>query len=574
MEGGVKKMSIYSIKMRHHWWIDAGIAGLYLIAGSNDDIFNKYNIRIKVNPKENSLDFEYDDRDNLRDFFTECYEILANKYWNVSTKKQKENPELVVYDIETGVLSLVPKRTPTPVAGLFVGARSWRGEGIAYEDMDAELKQKVHKYLTEKNKSLWSKKKLLLYNPPVCHQKLDILPEIKQKKLMDTCCVCGAVSSSCSDIGLPSYLLFASGSASRSFNSQAKGPAKICWECEFLSKFALESVSYKQSKEDLFIIQVYSSQIEKLINLQNQMGTSSAMRQVSDDFFYANIGMEKDSILQYAGKPYEILWAFFNDKYSLLKKENVISGEGFVNDSNVCDDEVYMAFLEEIHTFPVQIFMLFTSESGDTFLTRELIIYQDIGYVFRLINYLWENDVDLRLMFQSLWDSDSQKNQNLVRERICRGILKKESVLHILEPFCFKKVINGRSMPMKNMLQFAVNYEIQIKEDVMKKEQIETAVNLGKQIVIQALQQESEDKMKENILKKIKGDLFVLRKSRTKADFLTELNNLQFRYGITVSSKLLDGILEEVDFEDFRAYCIMGALNVFNSNSRKEEERS
>jgi len=127
---------------------------------------------------------------------------------------------------------------------------------------------------------------------------------------------------------------------------------------------------------------------------------------------------------------------------------------------------------------------------------------------------------------------------------------------------------------MKNMLQFAVNYEIQIKEDVMKKEQIETAVNLGKQIVIQALQQESEDKMKENILKKIKGDLFVLRKSRTKADFLTELNNLQFRYGITVSSKLLDGILEEVDFEDFRAYCIMGALNVFNSNSRKEEERS
>ena len=52
-----------------------------------------------------------------------------------------------------------------------------------------------------------------------------------------------------------------------------------------------------------------------------------------------------------------------------------------------------------------------------------------------------------------------------------------------------------------------------------------------------------------------------------------------FRYGIPVSGKLLDGILEEVKFEDFRAYCVMGALQVINAansslnNNSKEDQQ-
>jgi len=55
-------------------------------------------------------------------------------------------------------------------------------------------------------------------------------------------------------------------------------------------------------------------------------------------------------------------------------------------------------------------------------------------------------------------------------------------------------------------------------------------------------------------------------------DFINQLNNLQFRYGIAVSKNILDGILEEVDFEDFRAYCVLGALNVYNAKNNKDKE--
>lgn len=107
----------------------------------------------------------------------------------------------------------------------------------------------------------------------------------------------------------------------------------------------------------------------------------------------------------------------------------------------------------------------------------------------------------------------------------------------------------------------------------MDREQIDVAVKLGKQIVNQAYSVAGEDK---NILKKIKGDLFTLRKTRTVTDFITQLNTLQFRYGISVSSALLEGILNEVPFEDFKGYCIMGALNSYNyynsSNIKKNKE--
>jgi len=91
--------------------------------------------------------------------------------------------------------------------------------------------------------------------------------------------------------------------------------------------------------------------------------------------------------------------------------------------------------------------------------------------------------------------------------------------------------------------------------------------------VIQAVETaRAENEKRKQALKKIKGDLYQLRKSRTKTDFINQLNNLQFRYGIAVSKNILDGILEEVDFEDFRAYCVLGALNVYNAKNNKDKE--
>lgn len=103
----------------------------------------------------------------------------------------------------------------------------------------------------------------------------------------------------------------------------------------------------------------------------------------------------------------------------------------------------------------------------------------------------------------------------------------------------------------------------------MNREQIEVAVNLGKQIVTQPYLASGKDK---DVLKRIRGDLYALRRTRTVTDFITQLNKFQFRYGISVSKPVLEGILNEVPFEDFKGYCIMGALNNFNYyNSEKKK---
>jgi hypothetical protein len=103
----------------------------------------------------------------------------------------------------------------------------------------------------------------------------------------------------------------------------------------------------------------------------------------------------------------------------------------------------------------------------------------------------------------------------------------------------------------------------------MTKEQIETATKLGAQIVLSAKDALSDGNGGVD-LKPVKGDLFALRKTRTVKDFLEQLNRLQFRYNIILSKEIASGIMEEadVDFEEFKAYCMISAMNVFNGAMR------
>ncbi|MCR4436988.1 MAG: hypothetical protein QHH06_12725 [Clostridiales bacterium] len=553
-------MQKYIVNKRNHWWVDAGISGLYYIAQCYKDVLEKYDV--SVYPERDALIFQYNEEANLRAFLSECYTILTDRHWNISTKKQEEEKELVIYNKEEDRLSLAPKRIPKPVANLFVGARSWRGEGLPYDDLDEEMKQRVDLFLKKNNRELWGKKRILLYGPPVCHQDLEMLPPENRKRKPETCCICGKSTSNYLEVGLPSYLLFASSSAAKSFNSQAKSPDNLCWECDFLSKFALESVGYKKTGPDLFIIQAHSPDMEKLINIQNGIGTGSIMREFDKDSYWTNLKSGEGTLVSRANKPYELLWAFFYDIYDTLYMES--------NTEEAQDDEdPFYEFLNQIHSFHLQVFMLHASDSGNTFITRELIIYQDTSYAFLLMRHLKEKGIDLKAFFNGLWDWDKEKNQNLIREKVLRNILKKRSVLQIVERYCFQKVINETGyFSTSLMLNFLCNYEPEIRRDCMDKLQIETAVNLGKQIVRSSIQSEQgmeqlERGKKESVLHKLRGDLFTLRKTRTKTDFLTQLSNLQFRYGIAVPNEILSGMLEQVDFEEFRAYCIMGALNVY-----------
>lgn len=552
--------------LRRHWWFDAGIAGLYSIISGEDERLEKFDVRVQLDSEEQGLKFISKDREELKEYLETCYEILAEKYWNVSTIKQKENPELVVYDSDNDELLLMPKRKPTPVVSMFVGARSWQGDGITYDEIDKDLKVRVDEFLKENKKKLWGSKNLLLTSPPVCHQKLDILPEEKKKTKLEVCCVCGKAASSYSEIGLPSFLLFASSNAAKSFNSQGKNPGKICWECEMISKFAIEAASYRSTPDDsIFIIQAISPDINKLIQMQKEFGSLSSLRMMDDSYYYSNIGQDEESLIKYCKGPYELLWTFMVEKYNFIEKESTANNEGL---SNVEGVNFLMNFIKTLVNVPVEINLIHTVKSGDTFLTKSIVKYNDLGYFYRLIHHIKSCDINTNSFFQSLYEEN-----NILREKILRNILKKNKIIHLVEQLSFRKVLSEEKISMKNVLGFTVEYEQIIRGDEMNKEQIETAVNLGKQIVIQAVEVNKTDNENEKqALKKIKGDLYQLRKTRTRTDFLNQLNNLQFRYGIAVSNSILDGILEDVDFEDFRGYCVLGALNMYNSKNREKKE--
>lgn len=551
----------YEVRLRNHWWFDAGIVGLYFI-GTRVKREKDYT-NINLNYDSNRLLIKGKDENGIREFLEDCYKTLASLYWNVSTKTQKDNLDLVIYDKETQGFSLAPKRQATPMVKNLISGKSWKGKGIKYSEMDATLRAKTDEYLDKTKKKLWGSKELLLYSLPECQPGVKILPKENAKR-QAACSICGKLTSNRKDTAQPAFLLFASKNAARSFHTQGNGISKICWECEFISKFTMDTINYNKSGDSLSVLLLNSPNLEHSINSQKKIGSSSVLRGIDEDFFYKNIGFDKNGLINKARMSYELLWAYFVDTYFTLKSNIITEG--------VDEQDFFSQLMEDVLSSPIEIVILVLNEKGQTFITKELIVYNDISYAYRLLEYFLVHDVDIHKIYNSLYETDNKGNLKPSRNNILKKVLNKHCIVSDIEAITFRKVYDSKNkfINVSNIIKFLTEYYLIIKEDIMTREQIEVAVNLGKQIVYQPYMTSGQDK---EVLKKIKGDLFALRKTRTVTDFITQLNTLQFRYGISVSRLILEGILNEVPFEDFKGYCIMGALNNFNYyNSTKKRK--
>ena len=282
---------IYVIESRHHWWIDAGIAGLHNIATSTG-LDGKYHVKLDINGSK--LKIIYKEADQLKQFMNACYEELSARYWNVSTKKQVDEPKAVFYDSRQDTLELKPKRNPTPIPNLFTKGSSWRlsndGAGISLNDMPLDLRNRVEAFTKEHNVQLWGSKKILLTEDPVCHKAIEFFPEERKNK--SVCSICGRESSNCNTVSQPTYMLFASNSATRCFNSQAGVPDKVCWECEMLGRFAVDAAGYRKSFDDLFILQINSPELNKMINVNRRIGYASILREIDIENYLCNLRLK------------------------------------------------------------------------------------------------------------------------------------------------------------------------------------------------------------------------------------------------------------------------------------------
>jgi len=548
------ELKTYKIFMRKQWWIDSGIAGLYNIM-QQLGLMQKYNIEVRV--ENNGLLFLYTDDKDLKALLKESYEELVSGYWNVSTKKQKENPQNVFFDPDTTEFYLRPKTDPTPIPKLFVKGSSRRlpdeNSGIYATDLKSELQKQLDLFLKENNVKLWGKKNIILIKDPVCHKELEFFPVEKKKK--QVCSICGRQTSNCSSVSQPVYLLFASDTATKSFNSQCASPDKVCWECDMLGRFAVEAANYRKRNDELYIIEVVSPDLKKMIQVNNQIGYSSYMRQLDEDNFFCNIRMLDKSPLYFSKYLYEFLWAFYYQAYGIIKEQMDIS------QSKLLDELLEIS----LSIAPIQIVLMGISDKGQTFITKDLVYYNDTAYIFRLMFLMYDNHVDTKAVFNSLYVKDEKDKYSRFRNRFFWKILNGKSVLLETENFAFRTSLKEQ-VYLNELINFIKIYEQEIGGISMNSDQVEVAINLGKSIVMQASEILQPEEMK-----KIKGDLFALRKTRTKSEFLSQINTLQMRYGLVTSKLLGEGILEQVPFEEFKAYCVLGALNVYNSMTKTKK---
>jgi len=548
---------------RQHPWFDAGILGLYEIA-IQEGIDQKYNVEIVLN--DDSVSLKAESIEMVKECVEECYEILASHWWNVSTIKQQADPKAVFYKPDSDEFELRAKRNPTPIPALFTKGTSWRfinkESAIDYKDLSPEMKKSVDEFIREHSTSLWGTSRKLLVEDPVCHKKIEFFPlEKGQKKI---CSVCGAMSSNCVDVSQPTYLLFASNTAAKSFNSEAREPGKVCWECEMLGKFAIESVSYHKSFDDLFVLVINSPNLVKAHQINKKIGYGSLLRVIKKDDFNSNIRYE-GSLIQFTKLPYEFLWAFFTLAYETISENMKVEQEKEAID--VLEELLHMTLDQS----PVEIILFMISSKGQTFMTKEIINYNEPAYAFRLLHLLSEYEIPTKALFNQLWVKDEKDRYSLFRNKFFRKVLYRKSILTALEEFAFHQSLGKQDFYLADLLKFVMKYEIWVRGVTMTEQQIEIAVNLGKSIVLQA--RETIDNQEE--IKKIKGDLFALRKTRTKEAFLNQLNTLQMRYGLIVSNALQDGIMNQTPFDEFKAYCLLGALNTYNSINKvkKGEEK-
>ena len=179
------------------------------------------------------------------------------------------------------------------------------------------------------------------------------------------------------------------------------------------------------------------------------------------------------------------------------------------------------------------------------------------------------------------------------RNDLLRCVFEKKSIVCRVESFVFKKSLAVDYPWLGRILYFVTAYELVVhcrdseegeKRGMAKgmtKDQIALATKLGAQIVLAAKEALVKEGEGLESMKAIKGDLFALRKTRTATDFLEQLNRLQFRYGIVVNKEIAAGVFadlaeDDVPFEEFRAYCMIAALNAYNNimRSRASEDKN
>lgn len=551
----------------NNFWLDSGLLGLTVILNEVDSSIDK-----TVN--DTGLTLKGTETE-IQETLEKAYDLLIKQHYNLSTKKQRDGitPYNFYYDSKEDRFVAFPKKKSVGIAALIydkqirpsekqvmwevdkkdkkkklVGKipisakdREWKyGKvGSLPEDIDQFI-NRIHEYSKEMNIKIGPPSGLLVDGPNKVMPQVEI--RVKSSKNKGHCYLCGEGSYYLEEAGQTIFPFITGSSGLLNFNTLCSKPEKVCWKCAFIGKFVPVNGFYLSQGDSLFAFFPFSTSFEKMLDVYKPLQDAKYEDLNLFKNFKHPLGFEKyeDGYFQ---KPFEVAFAFF---YTLYRK--VLLHQKTDEKESVLDWEEMCNLI--ISTAPLEFVVLHAESKGQTSMGKMVWQFRDSVYFFRLIDDMEKAGINIKEVMRLLIDF-SQKNENrtIVRNRVCERMLKKQSILDLIEAHVF----NTDTTYIKSLIDFVIKYEPIIREEGndMTIDAQEAAVILGKRIGMTVAENGK------------KGDLFALRKARRKTDFLNELNRLQFKCRLVVPPDIYEGKLTDSNFIEFKQFCMIAALNSF-----------
>ena len=538
-----------------HFWFDCGLTGFIKLLEEID----LPKISTHVEDSKFVLDGAADD---IKKALEDAFALLVDRYYNLSTKKQIDDRSSYnfYYDSQKDEFVSFPKKKAVGIAGIIFdkAARPTKGM-IKWKDPKKHILPDEYKHLQERmekyvkdNGLKITTAGLLLDGPNAVQPKLKIA--IGEKKRGKYCYLCGEETGSLEDANQTVFPFITGSSGILSFNPNAGRPERVCWKCSMLGKYVPVVGFYSTQGDSLSIFLPYSTSLKKMCQVHDLLESTK----YQDENLLRNFEHPLGGYYQH---PYEITYSFLYTLYDRCLLNRLEPGMDEI------DLDVDAALNLTTNTAPLEFYVIQTKKEGDTFSGKMIWPFKETLYFFRLHEKI-EKTIKIRMkeVLSYCVDYEASKNENktLLRNRICERILKKQSILDLVE----QHVFHTNSSYFRPLYEMVLVYELLLKEgDMVFKEEQEAAVSLGK-CIGRAVGNSDSGK---------KGDLFALRKCRRKVDFLEQLNRLQFRLGsdFLIPKEVYEGKLTDDNFQEFKQFCMVAALNTYNAvvsekNKKKE----
>lgn len=540
-----------------HFWIDEGLLGFYELASrEHPDI-----ARVSIAIDDKGVIVKGTEGD-IESYLKTVYDVLLKRYYNTSSEKQEREKAGVYYDTQKdtfvrfpkvksmGIAAFIYSKAPRPTKGSI----SYKKGELPPEYM--HLQERLNDFLASNKLEIG--KTLLLDGPNAYQPKVTI--SLKEGEIKDHCFLCGNPSHALTKISGTVFPLITGLSGVLTFHSECTDPAKVCWKCDYITKFVPVTGFYVADTNAIHMYFPYSVSFTKM----HEVFRSFESMKIRDPYYLRNFNQDLGG---YFGKPYE---QFFSFLYSVYRRILISRNPDNLEKDDSTFDFERMYELTLSHA-PLEFIILYAEGLGETYMGKMIWPFRESVYMFRLFERLERGGINLQMVMNILIDFDQKKDENktLMRNRICERVLKKQGVIELVEKHVFH-VNTSKSVNIKPVFDFVIEYEKILNEEKnsMKQELIDTAVSLGKTLGMILGTEKKKSKGH------LKGDLFRLRKARRPGDFLNEVNRIQMKYDASVTAELyLKGEAFEQCFTEFKQFCMIAALNTFNAMNRRDEER-